>query len=518
MSSHASICRQIESVSLFHIRQGPLQMIDMTTWREIQVDVLDDLLLDPLNVRLGMSASTAQPDILQALFAEERALELVDSIVKVGYLTNEVPIVVKRKGKWVVAEGNRRVAALKAIQNPHLAAQFQGQISKLVSGMTGRAALRKINVKIAPNQRSANQLIAALHTGNIRFRWAPPRQAEFFQAQLDTGMSFKDLVAEFPTIDVRDFVFRSGILGLFKSVSYTDPSLTTFLASRTFPSTTLSRVYESQAFSDLVGLGFNSRSGRVTIKVSSAKFAEMAENILAGIRAKDINTRTIGKTDSPRFIKLIDELTDIRDRGTAASTSGQAQGGMQGSSNSNVIGTQKSKGGAATSSSTNSGATVAPGRRTHPIRNLPTGHLAVPQSFPQAVTILFGELSLVDIQRTPNIAFDALRTVLEKTIKAYAEALGEDIRNTANQNGYVQLSHCLTWLHDYFKTNGPRALVQVVQQVQSGKLSGSGYRGYVSSMSHMNAANHNHHITIAPDEVLECWNTMDSLLREMLKV
>jgi hypothetical protein len=491
-------------------------MIDMTTWRQIQVDVLDDLLLDPLNVRQGMSAAATQPDILQGLFAEERALELVDAIVKVGYLTNEVPIVVKRKGKWVVVEGNRRVAALKAIQNPHLAAQFQGQISKLVSGMSGRAALRQIDVKIAPNQSAANQLIAALHTGNIRVRWAPPRQAEFFQAQLDAGKSFKALVAEFPTIDVRDFVFRSGVLGLFKAVSYAEPSLTTFLASRTFPSTTLSRVYESQAFSDLVGLGFNSRSGTVTMKISPAKFAEMAENILAGIKSKDINTRTIGQTTSPRFIKLVDELTEIRDRG-AASTSTRTQGGAQGSSNSSR-GAQKAGGAAAASSTASSGSAAAPSKRARPVRNLPTGHLAVPQSFPQAVTILFSELSVVDIQRTPNIAFDALRTVLEKTIKAYAEALGEDIKKTASQNGYVQLSHCLTWLHDYFKTNGPRALVQVVQQVQSGKLSGSGYRGYVSSMSHLNAANHNHHITIAPDEVLECWNTMDSLLREMLKV
>ncbi|UOZ07905.1 ParB N-terminal domain-containing protein [Amycolatopsis sp. WQ 127309] len=99
-------------------------MIDMSTRKELSVDVLDDLQLDPHNVRLELSDGVTEGDIMQDLFSNEKVLDLVDGIAKVGYLTHEIPIVVRRNKKLVVAEGNRRVAALKSIQNPYLAPQF----------------------------------------------------------------------------------------------------------------------------------------------------------------------------------------------------------------------------------------------------------------------------------------------------------------------------------------------------------------------------------------------------------
>lgn len=506
-------------------------MIDMTTWEALSVDVLDDLTLDPLNVRLGAAVTATQPDILHDLFANERALELVEGIVRVGYLTHETPIVLKRAGKLVVVEGNRRVAALKAIQNPHLAGPFQAQITKLVSTLADRDVLRKIEVKRAPSQDAANQLIAALHTGNIRVPWTPTRQAAFFQAQLDAGKTFKALMSQYPTIDVRTFVLRSGILALFRNVQYTDAGLTTFLASRDFPATVLSRIYESAAFVTLSGLSLDERSGSVKLTIDADTFAEMAENIVAGIKAKSINTRSIGTTTSPRFVKLIEDLTQIRDRrlasvspppasGRAATAGGPSAAGPGGPSTPGPGGPASTSqpGSSGSTPATGSGATSTAKRRPKPIKYLDLSNLSVPPSFPNAMQSLYAELSIIDIQRTPNVAFDVLRTVLEKTIKAFAESINVDIRKSGlSQKGYVQLSHCLEWLLKYYETNGPKALVQVVRQVQSGKLAGHGHRGHVSSMDHLNAANHNHHIDISPDEVLQCWNTMSSLVREMLK-
>ncbi len=95
-------------------------MIDMSTWEELVVDVVHDLRLDPHNVRLGLEAPERVPesDIVQDLFSNEKALSLVESIVKVGLLTHEVPIVVRRGNQLVVIEGNRRVAALKQFRTP----------------------------------------------------------------------------------------------------------------------------------------------------------------------------------------------------------------------------------------------------------------------------------------------------------------------------------------------------------------------------------------------------------------
>lgn len=198
----------------------------MSTWETRTVDVLKDLHLDPHNVRLELDPNAPEPDIMLDLFQNEAALDLVEGIVKVGYLTHEVPIVIKRQRKYYVVEGNRRVAALKAIHNPHLVEDFQARIYAQIEGFTGRDGLKRIEVKVAPKQADADQLVAALHAGNLRRPWSPARQAAFFQAQIDSGKTLKQLKASYPLIEVERYVLRSAILQKFRSVKYSNPELT----------------------------------------------------------------------------------------------------------------------------------------------------------------------------------------------------------------------------------------------------------------------------------------------------
>ncbi|MDN6173395.1 MAG: hypothetical protein L0J06_11530, partial [Yaniella sp.] len=147
------------------IREGT-SMMDMSTWQNLDVDVMNDLSLDSRNVRLDTPDGVPESDIIQDLFTNEKALNLVENISKLGFLTHEVPIVVTRAGKLVVVEGNRRIAALKAIQNPYLAPEHQSRIIKFSQNIPDRDDLLRISVKKAPSQDDADQLIAALHTGN----------------------------------------------------------------------------------------------------------------------------------------------------------------------------------------------------------------------------------------------------------------------------------------------------------------------------------------------------------------
>src|ERR1039457_7658993 len=109
-------------------------MVDMSTWPDRQADVVDDLHPDPRNVRLDLETPQSVPesDIIQDLFTNEKALNLVEAISQDGYFTHELPIVVMRDGQMIVVEGNRRLAALKAIQNPYLAPDHRAKITKLV--------------------------------------------------------------------------------------------------------------------------------------------------------------------------------------------------------------------------------------------------------------------------------------------------------------------------------------------------------------------------------------------------
>ena len=244
-------------------------MIDMSTWEELFVDVVNDVRLDPRNVRLDIPEGVPESDIVQDLFSNEKALSLVEGIAKVGLLTHEVPIVLERDGQLIVVEGNRRVAALKAIQNPYLAPDHQARIGKLAQSVPDRAAIRRIAVKRAPSQDDADQLVAALHTGTQRVAWGPARQAAFFQAQLDAGKSPDDLITRYPTIDVRKFITRSKILELFRTVTYDDPSLGDYARKRRFPVSTLARLYENEKFLDLAGIDIQNGTGEVSL-VSSA--------------------------------------------------------------------------------------------------------------------------------------------------------------------------------------------------------------------------------------------------------
>lgn len=492
----------------------------MSTWDEVTVDIVSGVRLDPRNVRLDLADGVPESDIVQDLFTNEKALALVEGITKVGLLTHEVPIVVERDGELTVVEGNRRVAALKAIQNPYLAPNHQARISKLAQAVPDRDALRRITVKQAPTQDDADQLIAALHTGNQRVAWSPARQAAFFQAQLDAGKTAEQLIAQYPTIDVGKFITRSKLLDLFRNVEYADPTLRDYVRKRRFPVSTLARLYENDKFLELVGISLGDHADGVTLAISPAVFARIATKIIGDIRDGDINTRILNRTSSERYVEYMDELRDLLNEyddsvpGSAApddhsngpatddsrsrekSSSGFDGNGLDpetSSSDTSDTGSQKAK--------------PFPAKRNY----LNTDNLLVPTSFPPSIHEIVKELGAINIQRFPNATLDLLRTFLEKTIKAYAEVLGEDIKRDSNEKGFVYLSNCLVWLENHFKTTGQTAFIQAVQKIRSDRY------GFVGSKAHLDATNHNHHIFAVPDDVREAWATIEGVMKAVLK-
>jgi hypothetical protein len=517
-------------------------VIEMSKWERFEADVIDDLQLDPRNVRLGTDVTAPEADIMADLFRNEKALDLVEGITKVGYLTHEVPIVLRRSRHrmLIVAEGNRRVAALKAIQNPYLVPEFAARIAAMAGLLDDRAVLRKIEVIRAPNQDAADQVIAALHTGDTRVKWNPARQTAFFEAQLEQGKKLGQLKLQYPTIDVEKYVLRSGFMSLLKSVPYAVAAHRDLLLGRANVTSTLERIYESKPFIDLTGLSMDS-DGQVTHGLTDDVFAEMAELIMSGISDGDINTRTIGRVTDVRYQKLIADLTTIKEGGSAgevASSGGPsggstaANGSSAGSGSSARSDGARSNGGQTAGSSASDGSAGASGessagagtsssagangdgaatRRRRASKTLDVTGLKVPDNYPDAVKVLLTELSALDVVRFPNATFDVMRTFLEKSIKARAELRGVDLRRNGIK-GYVYLKSCLEWMQQDVETNGPRALVQVLKGMQSSKV-----LDYVGSGDHLNALNHNHHVCVSESEVRHSWGMMKSVLTEVFK-
>ena len=78
---------------------------------------LDDLDFDPQNPRFPKSVNEGSVEkLIERMSREERVLELMESIGEQGYFPGEPLIAVRNgSGKYFVAEGNRRLAALKLL-------------------------------------------------------------------------------------------------------------------------------------------------------------------------------------------------------------------------------------------------------------------------------------------------------------------------------------------------------------------------------------------------------------------
>ncbi|MEW2284353.1 proline-rich domain-containing protein [Streptomyces sp. NPDC047841] len=515
-------------------------MIDMSAWEEISVDVVDELELDPKNVRLELGETAPESDIIHDLFHNEKALTLVESICKVGLLTHETPIALRRDGELVVVEGNRRVAALKAIQNPFLAPGHQARITKARNGVDLNR-LRRVSVKIAPNEDEANQLIAAIHTGNQRVSWSPARQAAFFQAQIDSGKSPEYLIAHYPTVEVKKFIIRSQILKLFRDANYRDDSLKQYVKTRTFPVSVLARLYSNEEFLLLAQIQIDENEPKVNLGSTQTQFDKLAEKIVGDIKSKRINTRTLNSTKSESYADYMDQIRELvssydesdeappsnMSKPQSASTNTQPpysaapQGPNPPAQQKAPQGpnppTQQKAPQAATASAPPTQAQSKPSDKPKELspNYLNLSQIKIDPSYPPAIRKMCEELAAINVRKFPNATLDLLRTFLEKTIKAYAEKLGVDLKRHAGQQqsgGFIQLGHCLNWLEEHLKATNKTAFVQVIKKIRGNKLG-----GYIPTVDHMNAINHNHHVFATADEVKACWDGMEGLIRVMLK-
>jgi len=88
---------------------------------------------NPRLVEFGIKPNTPEPDILKILWDAMDVMELVLSIASSGYFPHEPLIVTEENGKYVVLEGNRRLAALKVLTKNGLAAKNKWQVPEITS-------------------------------------------------------------------------------------------------------------------------------------------------------------------------------------------------------------------------------------------------------------------------------------------------------------------------------------------------------------------------------------------------
>ena len=107
-----------------------------------------NLRLDERNPRLGRETSSRAPrEIIQYLFKHDKAKDVAESIVTRGYYPNEPLLAIREDGHYVVVEGNRRLAALKALREPGLLeGSLERQTERLARRLTDPKLIAKVPV------------------------------------------------------------------------------------------------------------------------------------------------------------------------------------------------------------------------------------------------------------------------------------------------------------------------------------------------------------------------------------
>lgn len=167
----------------------------LTDWKPRRLSHTN-LLLDAKNPRLGPTVTgITQADIIQFLFDNEKALDIASSIAKRGFFPTETLVAVREQGHLVVVEGNRRLAAVKALCEPQI---LRGTGSRTIRELAARADIASFSslpVTVAPSRRETDSLVAARHGETAVEAWDAEKRATFIVEKLEEGYDDAELAA-----------------------------------------------------------------------------------------------------------------------------------------------------------------------------------------------------------------------------------------------------------------------------------------------------------------------------------
>lgn len=151
--------------------------------------------LDAKNPRLGRETSARAPrEIIRYLFEHDKALEVAQSIATRGYFPNEPLLGIREGDQVVILEGNRRLAALKALREPGLLeGSLQRQLERLSRQIEDPSDIASVPVTLAPSRRATDRQIAGRHVGTPVLAWQAENRASFILDKLAEGYTNEQL-------------------------------------------------------------------------------------------------------------------------------------------------------------------------------------------------------------------------------------------------------------------------------------------------------------------------------------
>jgi len=273
------------------------------TWPTKRLSVTS-LHLDSKNPRLGRETLSRAPrEIIQYLFQHDKALESADSISKRGFFPNEPLLAVNENNKLVVVEGNRRLAALKALLEPGLLeGAWVRKVERLSRRMNDpRAAIGKVPVTIAPNRRATDRQIAGRHIGTPVLAWEAENRASFILDKLGEGYDNEELRTDlgFTVTDIQKARQTRAIADMARSLDLSDEIKAKIENPRANLFTTIERVFDSSVGREFLKVEPDVDHG-IRGTTSKSEFVRAFTKLVTDVALAKESSRTLNTNDNIR--------------------------------------------------------------------------------------------------------------------------------------------------------------------------------------------------------------------------
>lgn len=264
---------------------------------------LDGLQLDLDNYRIPTHRED-EAAALAYLFASEDVFGAARLILRDGYFDNEVPIVVANGAGYVVLEGNRRVSALKALQDPNLVPNHADELRALLRryAIEAENLPTAIRVLVADSRDQAAPHVARLHTGLSKRRWSVDQQANYYYSLLGPDTTVDDVKARYPDVTVVRYVKMAVMRRFLAGVRFKDDTLHDYVAGEA-PKLTMSSFEYAYRPSDIaaaMGANFDNdgqllprrkRPENIGAELTALQRSAV-EHLMTEFRAGRLNTRS----------------------------------------------------------------------------------------------------------------------------------------------------------------------------------------------------------------------------------
>lgn len=257
----------------------------MNTVQQINTN---DLFFDYQNPRLiefSLSERTPEEKILNILWEQMAVDEIVQSIISNGFFRNEVLLVVNENGRNIVIEGNRRLAAVKAILNPSSIrgmVKYQSKINdELIHNLQSLPAI------IYESRRESWGYIGFKHV-NGPAKWGSYSKAQYIATvHNDFGISIDEISQQIGDNNQTVLKLYQGLMVIQQAENMTDFKRDDIYSKRLF----FSHLYtglQSQGFRRYLGLESTPLDTPNPIATEKVKNLERVMFWLYGSKRRDI--------------------------------------------------------------------------------------------------------------------------------------------------------------------------------------------------------------------------------------